>query len=88
MSTGDSPYVQMVEVKRYDISLTLEDILNPLIQTASRVTQAAPGAALDPEVAQHLQRFTELVTQLKDVVTQINSINPSLLASTPTPPTT
>ena len=48
--------------------------------------RTAPGAALDPEVVQHLQTFTNLVTQLKDVVSQINQIDPSLLASRPGPP--
>jgi hypothetical protein len=86
MATDNTPQVTMVPVKRYDVSLTLDDILNPLTQTASRVAQAAPGAALDPEVAQHLQTFSELVNQLKDVVTQINSIDPNLLASKPASP--
>ena len=38
------------------------------------------------EVAQHLQTFTDLVTQLKDVVARINQIDPSLLASKPATP--
>jgi hypothetical protein len=87
MATDDTLQVIMVPVKRYDITLTLDDILIPLTQTASNLAQAAaPRAALDPEVAQHLQTFTNLVTQLKDVVSRINQIDPSLLASNPGPP--
>jgi len=87
MATDDTPQVIMVPVKRYDITLTLDDILTPLTQTASNLAlAAAPGAALDPEVVQHLQTFTSLVNQLKDVVSQINQIDPSLLASRPGPP--
>jgi len=86
MSTSDTPQVTMVQVKRYDINITLDDILTPLTQTAANLTQARVGAALDPEVAQHLQTFTELVTQLRDVVQKLNAIDPSLLASKPGPP--
>jgi hypothetical protein len=89
MSTNDTPQVIMIPVKRYDVVLTLDDILTPLTQTAASLNQAGLiGAAVDPEVAEHLQRFTDLVTQLKDVVNQINQIDPSLLASKPGPPPT
>jgi hypothetical protein len=76
----------MVPVKRYDVTLTLDDILTPLTKTASNLTQAGQGAAMNPEAAQHLQKFTELVTQLQDVVSHINQIDPSLLASKAGPP--
>ena len=88
MSTSDTPQVTMVQVKRYDITITLDDILTPLAQTAANLTQGRVGAALDPEVAQHLQTFTDLVTQLRDVVQKLNAIDPSLLASKPGPPPT
>ena len=76
----------MVPVKRYDINLTLDDILTPLTQTGSHVARARQGKALDPETAQLLRKFTDLVTQLKDVVNQINQIDPSLLAPKAGPP--
>ncbi|HLZ31536.1 MAG TPA: hypothetical protein VKV73_29810 [Chloroflexota bacterium] len=87
MSTSDSPQVQMVQVKRYDITLTLDDILTPLTQTSTHLNTAGlVGAATDPQVGELMQKFTDLVTQLKDVVAQINAIDPSLLASKPGPP--
>jgi ABC-type transporter Mla subunit MlaD len=87
MATDDtSAQITMVPVKRYDVNLTLDDILNPLTQTASNLNTGRVGAALDPEVAQHLQTFTDLVTQLRDVVARINQIDPTLLASKPAPP--
>ena len=91
MSTGELPDVVMIPVKRYDVSLTLEDILVPLTQTANHLTQAGQTqpelrAALDPAVAPLLQRFTDLVTQLKEVVEQINQTDPNMLASKPGPP--
>ena len=87
MSTADTPQVTMVPVKRYDVTLTMDDILTPLTQTTTHLNTAGMvGAATDPEVAQLLQRFNELVSQLKDVVTQINQIDPTLLASKAGPP--
>ena len=85
MSTSDTPQVQMVEVKRHDITLSLADILAPLTQTVGNL-QAAGMVTAGSEVAQHLQRFNDLVTQLHEVVGHINSIDPNLLASKPGPP--
>jgi hypothetical protein len=86
MSTDNAPEVRMVPVKRYDVTLTLDDILIPLTKTASNLAQAGMVTAQDPETAQHLQKFTDLVTQLQDVVSHINQIDPSLLASKAGPP--
>jgi hypothetical protein len=76
----------MVPVKRYDVTLTLDDILTPLTQTAANLNQANFASAADPTVAAHLQKFTDLVSQLKDVAGQIDSIDSSLLASKAGPP--
>ena len=80
MSTNDdTPQVKMVTVTRYDVNLSLEDILTPLTQTAASLTQAqaapgvAPAPAMDPTMVQQLQRLSDLASQLKDVVTQINA---------------
>ncbi len=89
MSTDDTPQITMVPVKRYDVTLTMDDILTPLSQTTTHLNVAGiVGGATDPEVAQLLERFNDLVAQLKDVVSQINQIDPSLLASKPGPPPT
>jgi hypothetical protein len=87
MATDETPQVTMVPVKRYDVTLTMDDILSPLSQTTTHLNTAGMvGAATDPEVAQLLQQFNELVSQLKDVVTKINQIDPTLLASKSGPP--
>ena len=87
MSTNDTPQVIMVPVKRYDVTLSLDDILTPLAQTAANLNQAGLVASSNnPDVAQHLQNFTSLVTQLQDVVSKINQIDASLLASKAGPP--
>lgn len=97
MSTDATPDIVQVPVKRYDVNLTLDDILTPLTQTASHVTQpgaagqpntvtrlaaAGAGGTANPELAQHLQTLSELAGQIKDVVSKINQIDPTLLAPT------
>ena len=87
MSPDDTPQITMVPVKRYDVTLTLDDILTPLTQTAGHLNTAGIVApTTDPQVAQLMQQFTDLVTKLKDVVARINAIDPSLLASKAGPP--
>ena len=99
MSTDDTPQITMIEVPRHDVTLQMEDIIEPLAQTAARFAAApqasiqAAGAQLQataaepsPELVQHLQTFNDLVSQLRDVVNKINQINPNLLASKPGPP--
>ena len=85
MSTPDAPKVVMVPVKRYDINLTLHDILTPLTQMSATMAQgkgvAAPGSQLD----QHVQQLSDLAGQLRDVVNRINAADPSLLAPSAPP---
>jgi len=85
MSTDNTPDVIMVEVKKYDVNLSMDDLITPLTQTVGNL-HAAGMVTSDSEVAQHLQTFNDLVSQLKDVVGNINSIDPTLLASKPGPP--
>lgn len=77
---NDTPEVTVVPVKRYDVNLTLEDVLTPLVQMSSRQSLAAPGAELDPQVAEHVRKLSELASQLKEVVVEINRLHPTLLA--------
>ena len=90
MSDDPAPRVIMVPVRRHDVTLTLDALLTPLTRTADQLiaaarTNQALAAARDPEVAQHLRRFTELVTELNDLVRRINEIDPALLTSKPGP---
>jgi uncharacterized protein Yka (UPF0111/DUF47 family) len=89
MTTDDVPEVVMVPVRRYDINLTLDDIISPLEQTASSLIEARSVSTTDPRLAEHLQKLSELASQLKQVVNQVNQIDPTLLAPSPTerPPT-
>jgi ABC-type transporter Mla subunit MlaD len=86
MSTDDQRDLIMVPVKRYDVTLSMDDILGPLTQTADNLNKA--GLVSDPssEVAQHLQTFTDLVNQLAEVTRRINELDASLLVSKAGPP--
>lgn len=88
MSTDDTSEVIMVPVTQHEVTLSLSDILTPLTQTAANLAQAGYESVQDPEVAAHLENFTNLVTQLQDVVGRINEKDASLLASKPGPPPT
>ncbi|MDD2659048.1 MAG: hypothetical protein PHY54_05110 [Methylococcales bacterium] len=79
MDANDTSKVVMVPVKRYDINLTLDDILTPLTETVNNIT--TKNMKVGADVAPHLLRFHDLVSQLHEVVTIINRIDPSLLAS-------
>jgi len=85
MATDESQ-VNMVPVKRYDVAITLEQILTPLSRTAGHLEQARMLESADHRVSDLLEKFTRLVAELNDVVSQINQIDPTLLASKPGPP--
>jgi len=87
MSTADPPKVIMVPVKRYDINLTLDDIMSPLTRmSANLAAQAAPAVAPGSDVHQHVQQLSDLAQQVRDVVSRINKADPTLLAPKPTAP--
>lgn len=79
MPPPDATKVVMVPVKRYDINLTLHDILTPLTQMA----QAAQAPSAGSDVHQHVQQLSDLAGQLRDVVNRLNALDPSLLAPAP-----
>ena len=87
MSADETPEVVQIPVKRYDVNLTFDDILNPLIQhSTTNLTQASPSTAqagveqpADPQVAQHLQTISDLASRLQDEVNKLNQIDPTIL---------
>jgi hypothetical protein len=76
---ADPPNVIQVPVKRYDISISLHDILTPLTQFAAQAHVVQAGS-VNPEVQQSAVQLGQLVSQLRDVVSRLNAIDPSLLA--------
>jgi hypothetical protein len=76
---SDPPQVVQVPVKRYDVNLSLTDILQPLMQFASQPHVVQAGQAL-PSLAAHARQLTDLASQLHDVVASLNALDPKLLA--------
>jgi hypothetical protein len=83
MSTQDSPEVIEIQVTQHQLNLTLDDFLNPLIEKPRLFIQAAPGPSLlpdlHPDIAQHLQRISDLASELKAEIDLINQIDPDAL---------
>jgi hypothetical protein len=81
MDTKDTSKIIMIPVKRYDVKLTLDDLLAPLAKNADNLTKTRGN--ISAEVAPHLQKVSDLASQLHEVITQINRLDPSLLATKP-----
>jgi hypothetical protein len=86
MSTGDSPTVIHIDVEPHEVNLTLDYLLQPLMQHAANLSQPDASANMDPQLAQHVQNLSSLLTQLNDVVGHINQLDPTILAPAPPPP--
>lgn len=82
----NAPEITMVPVAKHEVTLTLEDLLDPLTRTADNLSRARVGRVEEPEVAAQLQEFTSLVSQLKEVGVRLNGMDPQLLASKADPP--
>jgi hypothetical protein len=82
MSTPDKPNVVLVPVKRYDINLTLNDILTPLTRMGANLVPGRGVAAPGTDLSQHVQQLSDLAQKLRDVVGHIDAADPSLLAPT------
>lgn len=78
MADDETPEVTMVPVKRYDVNVTLDEILTPLVEMSNRQVPTATGAQMT-QLEPHLRRLSELARQLKEVVGEINQIHPALL---------
>ncbi len=81
----DPPEVVQVPVKRYDVNLTMQDIMAPLT-TFAQQTHVAQIVAATPELQQHATELGNLAAQVLAVANRLNAVAPHLLA--PTPPET
>ena len=70
-STEPTDEIVWIPVEKVEVNLTLEDILTPLTQTA----------AADPQMAEHMQQLNTTAAQLKEIVSRINEMDPTVLAS-------
>jgi hypothetical protein len=69
----------MIPVKRYDIELSIEDIMKPL---TAFVTKADVGQAIasSPDMQQHAEKLSDLAQQVLDVAKRIEAISPNILS--------
>jgi len=81
MATDEAPEIVQVPVKRYDVNLTLDDLLTPLIELSARRAQEKVASAEPSEIDQHVQQLSDLARQLKDVINRINAADPTVLAA-------
>lgn len=76
---ADAPKVTMVPVKRYDIDLSIEDIMTPLTAFVQQ-THVGQVIASSPDMQQHAERLSGLAQQVLDVARRIEAISPDILS--------
>jgi len=80
----DASKIVQVPVKRFDVNLTLQDIMTPLTAFAQQA-HVAQAAAATPEVQQHAADLAGLAQQVLEVANKINAVAPHLLSPTAAP---
>jgi hypothetical protein len=87
MQTARDPEDDVPQLKKYGVSLSLNDFVTALLDKAQIIldatatpTLAAGGAAAIPSEAQpHVQRIKDLAGELKAEIDAISAIDPDLL---------
>jgi hypothetical protein len=79
MDTKDSANVIMLPVKLPKFNITLDDYLSALAKKANDLNKTHSKS--NKELAPLLQKFGDLSSQLHEVVTKINHIDPTILVS-------
>ncbi|MCA1647772.1 MAG: hypothetical protein LC797_20690 [Chloroflexi bacterium] len=80
MATDDAPPVVWVSANPINVNVSLHDVIAKVAEKASNLT-APPGA--DPKLVDLLKQYNDLTNQLKDVASQINAIDPTILGGKP-----
>jgi len=80
MATDDAPPVIWVPADPINVNFSLHDVLSKVAEKAGNLT--APANA-DQTLKDLLQTYNTLAGQLRDVATQINNIDPTILGGTP-----
>ena len=76
------PKVVMVPVKRYDVNLTIEDIMTPLTAFVNQ-THVGQVIASSPDMQQHAADLSGLAQRVLDVAKKIEAISPNILSPKP-----
>ena len=76
----DTAEIVEVPVRKFEVNLTLDDLLTRLSERANALAASGTQDAPDPELAQHLRDLGELAGQLREKLGIVNQINPSMLS--------
>ena len=74
--SDETPEVVVVPVRRFDINITLEDMLTRMSEQAGRMASPESGENLAPEVVERLQRLSAVAGELRS---ELSQIEPSVL---------
>ena len=78
----NKPDVVMVPVKRYDVDLSIEDIMTPLTAFVQQ-THVGQVIANSPDMQKHAADLSGLAKQVLDVAKRIEAISPDILSPKP-----
>jgi hypothetical protein len=86
MQTARDPEDDVPELRKYEVSISLNDFVTALLDKAQVILDAANtptvaegGSTIPPEAQPHVQRIKDLAGELKAEIDAINEIDPDLL---------
>jgi hypothetical protein len=74
--TEEAPEVVVVPVKRFDVNITLDDMLTRMSEQADRFASPESGEDLAPEIVERLRRLSAVAGELRS---ELRQIEPSVL---------
>lgn len=77
----ETPQIVQIPVKKYDVNLTIQDLMIPLTALAQQA-HVAQSFAINPEVQQHATELANLAKQILEVAGRLNAVAPHLLSPT------
>lgn len=72
-ASDTAPEVVVVPVKKFEVNITLDDLLTKMSEQADSMAAPDSGEGLEPDVAERLQRLSQLAGQLKAELSQVDS---------------
>jgi len=79
-SSGGNPRQVEVPVRRVEVTITLQQVLDALAQHAGSTAAGGAGQALAPAVADHVQRLGQLAMDMTAVLGELEALDPDVHA--------
>jgi hypothetical protein len=77
------PEDEVPALKQYEVNITLESLVTALVEKPRRVLEVGSGdsaqVSVHPDIAPHLQRISDLASELQQEFDLINQIDPDAL---------